>query len=108
MNEQIQRRLTALNIAWRRCVSITNNSPDQPTIHALRREYSRAWEGLDACGIAEWMLVYDPETQTFSLPEREQNTDAFATMPMPIVRSNQVARSWEQSDGPDTEPLRCV
>jgi hypothetical protein len=105
MNEQVQRRLAALNIAWRRCASVASNQPDQTTIHALRHEYVKAWEGLDACGIAEWMLVYDPETLTFSLPSHLwQDTDAFATVPMPSV-SKQRARSREQSDGPDTEPL---
>jgi hypothetical protein len=34
----------------------------------LNRDYLAAWEGLDAHGIAEWMLLYDPETLTFSLP----------------------------------------
>jgi hypothetical protein len=51
------------------------------------------------------MLVYDPETLMFSLPEmRWQDTDAFATVPMPSM-NKQRARSQEQSDGPDTEPL---
>jgi hypothetical protein len=41
---------------------------DPVTLDTLNCDYLAAWEGLDACGIAEWMLVYDPETMTFSLP----------------------------------------
>lgn len=105
MNEQVQRRLAALNAAWQRCARSVNDLPDLVAVNALRREYVKAWEGLEACGIAEWMLVYDPETRTFSLPEkRELDTDAFATVPMPAV-ARQMARNWERTDNPDTEPL---
>jgi hypothetical protein len=37
-------------------------------MNALNRDYLAAWEGLDACGIEEWMLIYDAATLTFSLP----------------------------------------
>jgi hypothetical protein len=105
MNEQIRRHLAGLNAVWQRCASIANDSPDLATANALRREYVRAWESLEAYGVAEWMLVYDPETMTFSLPEmREQNTDMFATMPMPAM-TNQTVRGREKSHDPHTESL---
>lgn len=108
MNEQVQRRLAMLNAAWQRCASTANGSSNLIAVNASRREYVKAWESLEACGIAEWMLVYDPETRTFSLPEaRWPDTDTFATMPMPAM-TNQVIRNRERTDDPDTEPLPCI
>lgn len=104
-SEQIRRHLAGLNTVWRRCAQIADDPPDLATANALRCAYARAWESLEAYGVAEWMLVYDPETLTFSLPElREQHSDMFATMPMPAM-TNQAARSWEPTDEPHTEPL---
>jgi hypothetical protein len=105
MNEQIRRHLAGLNAVWQRCARIANDPPDLATANALRREYIRAWESLEAYGVAEWMLVYDPETLTFSLPEISgQNIDMFATIPMPAATSQKV-RSRQQIDDPHTEPL---
>jgi len=98
MSEQIRRHLAGLNAVWQRCTQIADDPPDLATANALRCAYVRARESLEAYGVAEWMLVYDPETLTFSLPElREQHTDSFATMPMPAV-TTQAARSREQTD----------
>ncbi|SRR5258706_8515337 len=68
MNEKVREHLAALNTAWQRYARAEEEPVDPITLDALNRDYLTAWEGLDACGIAEWMLVYDPETLTFSLP----------------------------------------
>lgn len=69
MNEKVRKHLTALNVTWQRYVKAEEEQLDLVATDTLNRDYLAAWEGLDACGIAEWMLVYDPTTMTFSLPE---------------------------------------
>lgn len=68
MKEKINQSLAALNAAWQRYSNVANEQLDSVTADALNRDYLAAWEGLDRCGIAEWMLEYDPLTLTFSLP----------------------------------------
>lgn len=74
MSEDIHAYITALNIAWQRYARALEQQLDTVPIEALNRDYLAAWERLDDCGIAEWMLVYDPTTMTFSLPE-ERSTE---------------------------------
>lgn len=82
MNQDIQRCLATLNAAWQRYTRATGGHPDPTIAEALSRDYRAAWEGLDACGIAEWMLEYDPITLTFSLPSHGQGaTDAASAVP---------------------------
>lgn len=82
MNEKIYTYLAALNTAWQRYASAVEEQLDPATAEALNRDYLKAWEGLDACGIAEWMLAYDPATLTFSLPTPgERAEDDFAVSP---------------------------
>jgi hypothetical protein len=76
MQEEIREHLAALNVTWQRYASI-DEGVDPVTLDALNCDYLAAWEGLDACGIAEWMLVYDPETMTFSLPMMTSQREAF-------------------------------
>lgn len=69
MNENaIRTHLAALNGAWQRSARTADEQLDPETAEGLNRDYLAAWEGLDACGIAEWMLDYDAATLTFSLP----------------------------------------
>ena len=77
MHEEIREHLAALNATWQRYASIEEERVDPVTLDALNRDYLAAWEGLDACGIAEWMLVYDPETMTLSLPTMTSQREAF-------------------------------
>lgn len=69
MNKEIRKQVNALNVAWQRYARAREQQLDTVPMEALKRDYRRAWERLDACGIAEWMLVYDPTTLAFSLPE---------------------------------------
>lgn len=94
MNEDVIRTyLAALNAAWQRYARTEDEQVDPMTVEAINRDYLAAWEGLDACGIAEWMLVYDPATLTFSLPATgEVSHDAFATTPLPAI-ANRTAKS---------------
>ncbi|HEX7736692.1 MAG TPA: hypothetical protein VF458_17730 [Ktedonobacteraceae bacterium] len=69
MNEEIRSCLATLNATWQRYAIALEQQLDTIPMSALNRDYLAAWEGLDACGIAEWMLVYDNETLTFSLPD---------------------------------------
>ncbi len=96
MNEDIRTHLTALNAAWQRYARTAEEQLDPASAEALNRDYCAAWEGLDACGIAEWMLAYDPTTLTFSLPTIEETAhDDFATKPLPAM----TARSrWHTVD----------
>ena len=94
MNERIQTSLAALNATWQRYAQAEAEHLDPACAEALNREYVKAWEGLEACGIAEWMLGYDPTTLTFSLPQtKEMAEDAFATTPLPVVM-NPSSRNW--------------
>lgn len=68
MQENIRVHLAALNITWQRYAKALEQHLDTIPMSALNRDYLAAWEGLEACGIAEWMLVYDEATLTFSLP----------------------------------------
>lgn len=108
MNEKIRMRIAELNAALQRYARTATEQVDPVAVEALNREYIKAWEGLDACGIAEWMLVYDPKTLTFSLKAQgEMSDDAFATRPMPTV-TNRSARNRSYTDDPDTERLRVI
>lgn len=69
MNEEIHARLAMLNATWQRYAIALEQQLDTIPMSALNHDYLAAWEGLDACGIAEWMLVYDSATLTFSLPD---------------------------------------
>lgn len=69
MNEEIRARLATLNATWQRYAIALEQQLDTVPMSALNHDYLAAWEGLDACGIAEWMLVYDATTLTFSLPD---------------------------------------
>lgn len=103
MKEEIHYQLAALNAAWKRYARTVDKQLDPVIAEALNREYCAAWEGLDACGIAEWMLVYDPVTLTFSLPTTgERADDDFATMPVPAVTTRTAGR-WRRKDDPDRE-----
>jgi hypothetical protein len=108
MNEKIRTQIAVLNAAWQRYARTADEPLDPATAEALNREYVKAWEGLDACGIAEWMLEYDPETLTFSLKALgEMANDAFATLPMSAV-SNRTARSrWRTADS-ETERRQLI
>jgi hypothetical protein len=90
MNEHIQTSVAALNATWQRYAQAEAERLDPAQAEALNREYVKAWEGLDACGIAEWMLVYDPITLTFSLPQTEEMAEekTFATAPIPAGRNS--------------------
>jgi hypothetical protein len=68
LNEKVREHLAALHTAWQRSAPAEEEPVDPITLDALNRDYLTAWEGLHACGMAEWMLVDDPETLTFSLP----------------------------------------
>lgn len=104
MQEQIQRQLAALNAVIQRSASAAGERLDPTAVDALTRAYVDAWEALEACGITEWMLAYDPEALTFSLPaEGEQADHLFTTMPMPAVVNQTVLRQGHLDD-PDTEP----
>lgn len=99
MNAAIHSHLAALNAAWQRYARTMEAQLDPVTVEALSRDYLAAWEGLDACGIAEWMLVYDPATLTFSLPATGVIHDAFATVPISAVIPRAAG-----SRGPGDEP----
>jgi hypothetical protein len=108
MNEKIRTHVAALNTAWQRYARTADEQLDPATAEALNREYVKAWEGLDACGIAEWMLAYDPETLTFSLKASgEMADDAFATLPMSAV-TNRTARIRWRTDDSDTERRQLI
>lgn len=86
MNERVRIHLALLNAAWQRYARTTAEQRDPNVTERLRHDYLAAWEGLDACGIAEWMLVYDSATLTFSLPTTDEMIhDAFATMPLAAI-----------------------
>ena len=68
MDEKIHERVAALNAAWQRYARAKEQQLDTVPMDALKRDYLVAREGLDACGIAEWMLEYDPAMLSFSLP----------------------------------------
>jgi hypothetical protein len=99
MNTAIRSHLAALNAAWQRYARTMEAQLDPVTVEVLSRDYLAAWEGLDACGIAEWMLVYDPATLTFSLPAMGVAHDAFATVPISAVTPRTAG-----SRGPGDEP----
>ena len=108
MNEKIRTHLAALNTAWQHYARTADAHLDPATAEALNGEYVKAWEGLDACGIAEWMLVYDPETLTFSLKAPgEMADDAFVTLPMSAV-TNRMARSWGRTADSDAERRQFI
>jgi hypothetical protein len=98
MNEAIRSHLAALNAAWQR-YRMMEAPLDPVAVETLSRDYLAAWEGLDACGIAKWMLVYDPATLTFSLPATGVAHDAFATVPISAVTPRAAG-----SQGPGDEP----
>lgn len=108
MNEQIQMHIVALNAVILRSASTMGERLDPATADALNRDYTNAWEGLEACGITEWMLVYDPETMTFSLGTAgEQANNLLATMPLPAV-INQTVRSLRHTDDLDTDSIPFI
>ena len=108
MKEEIRRCIAALNAVWQRYASIEDEQLDPATAEALNRDYLAAWEGLDACGIAEWMLEYDYETLTFSLSATsEMADDAFATVPLSAVTNQSVRNRWRTTD-PETEPMQAM
>ncbi|HET8842598.1 MAG TPA: hypothetical protein VFN35_14115 [Ktedonobacteraceae bacterium] len=71
MSQEIRRRLAALNARWQCYAIAIEQQLDTVPMELLNRDYLAAWQELNACGIAEWMLVYDPTTLTFSLPTDE-------------------------------------
>lgn len=71
MSQEIRRRLAALNARWQCYAIAIEQQLDTVPMELLNRDYLAAWQELNACGIAEWMLVYDPPTLTFSLPTDE-------------------------------------
>ena len=108
MHEEIRRRIAVLNAVWQRYAREAEGSLDPANAEALNGEYIKAWEGLDACGIAEWMLAYDPETLAFSLKTLgERADDAFATLPMSAV-TNRTARNWWRTADPSTERIPVI
>jgi hypothetical protein len=102
MNEEIRMHVAALNAVWQRYARTAEEQLDLAAAEALNRDYVKAWEGLDACGIAEWMLEYDPITLTFSLPttgtvaDHDWPTITFATP------TNRAAGSRWRKDAPDS------
>jgi hypothetical protein len=108
MHEKIRMHIAALNAAWQRYARAAGKQLDPATAGALNRDYVKAWEELEACGIAEWMLEYNPDTLTFSLKAPgEMADDVFTTLPMPAV-TNRTARSrWRTAD-PDTERIPII
>jgi hypothetical protein len=99
MNERNHPRLAALNAVWQRYARTAGEPRDPETVEELKRRYLEAWEGLDACGIAEWMLVYDLTTLTFSLPTTGGLVhDAFATMPLSAVPYRTVGNRGRQNE----------
>lgn len=69
MNKDIRARLATLNAAWQRYARALEQQLDTVPMSALNHDYLVAWEELDACGIAGWMLTYDPITLTFFLSD---------------------------------------
>jgi hypothetical protein len=108
MDENISTHLAALNAAWQRYARTAEEQLDSASAEALNRDYCAAWEGLDACGIAEWMLAYDPTTLTFSLPTTEEmgNNDC-ATMPVSAVTNRTAGSRWRR-DAPDSERRQLI
>lgn len=108
MNEEIRRRLAKLNEVWQQYARTAEGQLDPVRVEALNRESCAAWEALDACGIAEWMLEYDPATLTFSLPTTGKMADddwptmAFAT------QAHLIARGRGRDDDPDTEQIPVI
>jgi hypothetical protein len=108
MNEEIRSRLATLNAVWQRYTRTAQGHPNPATAEALNRDYVAAWEGLDACGIAEWMLEYDPTTLTFSLPTTdEMANDDCATLPVSAVRNRTAGSRWRKDD-PDRERRQLI
>ena len=107
MNEEIRQQIAWLNAAWQRYARATDDELDPVVVEALNRDYRAAWERLDACGIAEWMLAYDPATLTFSwLSTGERANDAFATPPVSAVTNGTVGiRGRKDDPGSEREQL---
>ncbi|SRR5258708_7764457 len=105
MEKNISTHLAALNAAWQRYARAAEEQLNPAPAEVLNRDYCAAWEGLDACGIAERMLAYDPTTLTFSLPTtREMAHDDDATQYLPAIP----ARSrWHHVDSGSerTQPI---
>lgn len=53
MSAAIRSHLAALNAAWQRYARTMEARQDPVTVEGLSRDYLAAWEGLDACSIAE-------------------------------------------------------
>lgn len=108
MNEEIRARIAILNEVWHRYASTAEEQLDPVSAEVLNRDFLSAWEGLNACGIEEWMLEYDPATLMFSLPatgplaDDEMPTIAFAS----TGKLAGVSR-WSER-GPDTEQLPLI
>lgn len=103
MQEQIQTYIAALNTVFQRYASAAGERLAPVTADALNRDYIDAWERLEAYGITEEMLAYDPETMMFSLPAQGEQTDhLFTTMPLPAVMNQAMVRQRPPGD-PDTE-----
>ncbi|HEX7736357.1 MAG TPA: hypothetical protein VF458_16000 [Ktedonobacteraceae bacterium] len=108
MNEEIRARIATLNAVWSRYAKTAEEQLDPVSAETLNYDFLSAWEGLNACGIEEWMLEYDPATLTFSLPETGPLTDdempiiAFAT-----TGKLATVRRW-RDDGPNTEKLPLI
>jgi hypothetical protein len=107
MNEEIRGRIAALNVAWQRYVRTAEEQPDPAVTEALKRDYYAAWEGLDACGIAEWMLEYNPATLTFSLPTTAKMADDGTAMTFAML-TRLTARNRRDDDDPDTEQIPVI
>ncbi len=68
MHEEISKYVATLNTAWQQYGRALEQQLDTVPMDALNHDFVAAQEGLAACGIAEYMLVYDSATMTFSLP----------------------------------------
>lgn len=108
MKEEIRRRLAALNAVWQRSVRTADEHLDLASAEILNRDYLAAWEELDACGVAEWMLEYDPATLTFSLSMTgKMADDDWPTITFATSAPLTTGRRWHNDD-PDTEQIPVV
>ena len=108
MNEEIRQRVAALNAVWQRYARTAEGHLDPARAEALNRDYRAAWEALDACGIAEWMLEYDPAMLTFSLPTAGKMADDEWPTMMFATPAHLAVRSWGHDDDPDTERIPVI
>ena len=102
MHETIETQIAALNAIWQRYARTAEEFLDPDSTDALNRDYLAVWEGLEACGIEEWMLQYDPDTLTFSLAMADQRRNEKEPAVPSLAPSHLTPTSrWRQdvSDG---------